>query len=286
MAGLAATFGSGAMTNPIRDLKKAACIMAVGTNTTEAHPVISVPLKQAVRKGTKLIVIDPRRIELVEIADLWLRPRPGSNIPLLMGMARIILEENLQDQEFIDRRCENFDVFKESLEPFDLKTVSEISGIAAEDIQKAARMYATTRPATILYAMGIAHQSRGTDGVMAVANLAMLTGNVGKPGTGVNPLRGQNNVQGACDMGCLPDVYPGYQKVVDPDVKAKFEKAWGRSLSAENGLMLPTMMDAAYQGQVKAMYISGENPVLSEPDINHVQAALQKWSCWWYRIYS
>jgi anaerobic selenocysteine-containing dehydrogenase len=171
------------MTNPIRDLKKAACIMAVGTNTTEAHPVISVPLKQAVRKGTKLIVIDPRRIELVEIADLWLRPRPGSNIALLMGMARVILEEGLHDQEFIDQRCESFEPFRDSLAAFDFKTASEISGVSAEDIQKAARMYATTRPAPILYAMGVAHHSHGTDGVMAVATWPMLNGNVGKPGT-------------------------------------------------------------------------------------------------------
>ncbi len=262
------------MTNPIHDLRKAACILAVGTNTTEAHPVISVPLKQAVRKGTKLIVIDPRRIELVDIAHLWLRPRPGSNIALLMGMARVILEEGLHDQAFIDQRCESFEPFRESLAAFDLKTASEISGVSADDIQQAARMYATTRPATILYAMGVAHHSHGTDGVMAVANLAMLTGNVGKPGTGVNPLRGQNNVQGACDMGCLVDVFPGYQKVSDPEARAKFEQAWGGKLSAEPGLTLPDMMDAAHRGSLKAMYVVGENPVLSEPDINHVHEAL------------
>jgi formate dehydrogenase alpha subunit len=264
------------MTNPIRDLKKAACIMAIGTNTTEAHPVIAVPLKQAVARGTKLIVVNPRKIELVDIADVWLRPRPGTNVALLMGMARCILDENLQDQKFIDERCESFEAFRASLAAFDTEKVSDITGIAAEDIRKAARLYATSGPATILYAMGITQQSHGTDGVMAVANLAMITGNVGKPGTGVNPLRGQNNVQGACDMGGLPDVFPGYQRVDDEIALAKFETEWGRSLPGKPGLTLTQIFDAAFEGKIKAIYMMGENPVLSEPNIRHAREALSR----------
>jgi formate dehydrogenase alpha subunit len=233
-------------------------------------------IKQAVRRGAKLIVVNPRRIELVNRADLWLRPRPGTNVPLLMGMARVILDEGLHDATFIGERCENFELFRQSLEQYDLENVSRITGIAQEDIVKAARMYASNRPATIIYGMGVVHQSFGTDGVMAIADLAMLTGNVGRPGSGVNPLRGQNNVQGACDMGALPDVYPGYQKVTDTAVQQKFARVWGKVPEAKKGLTIPEMLDAACEGKVKAMYIIGENPLLSDPDINHVKKAFSK----------
>ena len=276
MAGLAAMFGSGAMTNPITDLQKAACILSIGTNTTEAHPVIGMQVKQAVRRGARLIVVNPRRIELVKYADIWLRPRTGTNVPLLMGMARVILENGWHDADFIENRCENFEAFKASLESFDLASVSAISGVSQDDIVRAAKMYSTTSPASIMYAMGITQFSHGTDNVMAVGNLAMLTGNVGKPGSGVNPLRGQNNVQGACDMGALPDVYPGYQKVTDMAVREKFEKAWGQVPEAKNGLTLTEMLKAADAGSLRAMYIAGENPVLSDPDISHVETALKK----------
>lgn len=275
MEGLSTTFGSGAMTNHIHDLRKARCIMAIGTNTTEAHPVISLPLKQAVRKGAKLIVINPRRIPLTALAHLWLRPRPGTNVALLMGMARVILDENLHDADFIRKRCENFEAFRDSLAACDMATTAKITGVPADDIVSAARLYAGTRPATTLYAMGITEHGYGTDGVMAVANLAMLTGNIGRPGAGVNPLRGQNNVQGACDMGCLPNVYPGYQRVDDPASRAKFEDAWGQTLSPAPGLTLIQMMDKALQGSLKAIYVIGENPVLSEPDQAHTVAALK-----------
>ncbi len=264
------------MTNPIRDLKKAACIMAVGTNTTEAHPVIAVPLKQAVARGTKLIVVNPRRIPLVDLANTWLRPRPGTNVALLMGMARVIVEEGLQDEAFIRERCEDFEAFRESLSNFELPTVAEITGVPAGDIRQAARFYATHRPATILYAMGITQHYHGTDGVMAVANLAMLTGNVGKPGTGVNPLRGQNNVQGACDMGALPDVFPGYQKVSDDEAHTRFQKAWGRVLPDKPGLTLTQIIDAAYEGKIKAIYMMGENPLLSEANLEHARQAFSR----------
>ncbi len=277
MAGLAATFGSGAMTNSINDITDAACILAIGTNTTEAHPVIGFEIKKAVRQGTKLIVANPRKIGLVRHADLWLKHRPGTDVPLLMGICRVIIEEGLMDSSFIQERTENFDDFKKSLRQFNLELVEEITGVPGEKITEAARMYATHRPAAIFYAMGITQHSHGTDNVIAVANLAMLTGNIGTPGSGVNPLRGQNNVQGACDMGALPNVYPGYQPVMNPDIKEKFEAAWGCSLPATRpGLTITEIMDAAFQGKIKAMYILGENPVLSDAQAKHVEEALEK----------
>jgi formate dehydrogenase alpha subunit len=269
-------FGSGAMTNPISDLKKTACIMSVGSNTTEAHPVIGLEVKQAVRRGAKLLVINPRQIELVKLAHLWLKPRPGTNVALLMGMARVIMDEGWQDTAFIEERCENFEPFRESLAQYNLDYVSRVTEVPAGDIVKAARMYACTKPATIMYAMGITQHSHGTDGVMAIANLAMLTGNVGRPGSGVNPLRGQNNVQGACDMGALPDVYPGYQKVTDPVVREKFASAWGRAPEPKKGLTLTDIIHAACEGKIKAIYLMGENPLLSEPDIEHVKKAFSR----------
>jgi len=192
-----------------------------------------------------------------------------------MGMMRVIIDEGLQDQSFIDERCEGFEAFKKSLKNFSPDKVEEITGVPRDRITAAARLYATTKPATILYAMGITQHSHGTDNVIATANLAMLTGNVGKPSTGVNPLRGQNNVQGACDMGALPNVYPGYQSVADTKVKEKFEAAWGVSLSPDPGLTLSEIFEAALEGKVKAVYLMGENPVLSDPDAKHVGEALE-----------
>jgi formate dehydrogenase alpha subunit len=274
VAGLAQSFGSGAMTNSIGDIADAACIFAIGSNTTEAHPVIGFNVKRAVRKGAKLIVADPRQIHLVRFADIWLRHKPGSDIALLMGMMRIILEEGWHNPSFIAERCENFDAFGESLNRFDIDFVEGTTGVSRQQIAEAARMYAQSHPAAIIYTLGITEHSHGTDNVMAVANLAMLTGNIGLPGSGVNPLRGQNNVQGACDMGALPNVYPGYQAVDSPAVKEKFEAAWGVRLSLTKGLTTPDMFDAACRGELKALYLIGENSVLSEPNINHVRKAL------------
>jgi len=277
VAGLAKTFGSGAMTNSISDIANdAGCIFAIGTNTTEAHPVIGFDIKKATRRGVKLIVANPREIELTRHADLWLQQRPGTDVVLLMGMCRVIFDENLYDSEFIANRCENFDAFKASLKNYDPEMVERITGIPAEQVAEAARIYATNSPSAILYAMGITQHSHGTDNVIATANLAMLTGNVGKPGSGVNPLRGQNNVQGACDMGALPNVYPGYQTVTDPALKEKFEVAWNCSLLTQPGLTITEMFDAAYIGKIKAMYIMGENPVLSEPAAKHAEEALKR----------
>ncbi len=264
------------MTNSIREIGNAACILAIGTNTTEAHPVIALEIKKAVDRGAKLIVANAREIELVRYADLWLRHQPGSDVPLLMGMMRTIVDEGLMDSSFIEERCENFDKFKDSLNAFSLSSVERTTGVPPDKVAEAARMYATNSPATILYAMGITQHTHGTDNVMATANLAMLTGNVGKPSSGVNPLRGQNNVQGACDLGALPNVYPGYQSVSDPAIKEKFETAWGASLSDKPGLTVTEMLDAAHEGKIRAMYIIGENPPLSEPDAGHAVEALKK----------
>jgi len=275
VTGLVTAFGSGAMTNSIHDIGDAACILAIGTNTTEAHPVIGLEIKRAVSNGGKLIIANPREIELVRFADLWLRQRPGTDVALLMGMMQVIVDEGLLDSSFIEERCENFDAFKESLKDFALDSVERITGVPGEKVAEAARMYATNKPAAILYAMGITQHSHGTDNVIATANLAMLTGNIGKPASGVNPLRGQNNVQGACDMGALPNVYPGYQSVADPAVQEKFESAWGYSLNSSPGLTLTEMFKASDKGQIKAVYLIGENPVLSDPDANHVKKSLE-----------
>lgn len=275
MAGLATSFGSGAMTNSVNEIEDAACIFAIGTNTTASHPVIGLKVKKAVQKGAKLIVANPRKIDLCRFATLWLQQRPGTDVVLLMGMMRVIVDEGLLDMTFIEQRCRDFDVFKESLQNFNLDFVEKITGVPQEKIAEAARIYATNKPATILYCMGITQHTHGTDNVFALANLAMLTGNIGKPSTGVNPLRGQNNVQGACDMGALPNVYPGYQRVDDPAVRQRFETAWGCSLCDSPGLTLTEILEAAHRGQIKALYVIGENLLLSEPDARHVEEALR-----------
>ena len=276
MAGLAASFGSGAMTNSIEEIADAKCILAIGTNTTEDHPVIALEIKKAVDKGAKLIVADPREIPLCRWAHIWLRHRPGTDVALLMGMCRVILDEGLLDKAFVEQRCESFEEFKNALKGFNIELVSEITGVPAAAITEAARVYATNGPASILYAMGITQHSHGTDNVLAIANLAMLTGNVGKRSSGVNPLRGQNNVQGACDMGALPNVFTAYQPVAGPSARSKFEAAWGCTLPSEPGLALTDMFHAMEEGKVKAVYIIGENPVLSDPDARHIKEALSK----------
>ena len=264
------------MTNSISDIGEAQCILAIGTNTTEAHPIIGMNVRRAVRQGSKLIVANPLEIGLVRDARLWLRHHSGTDVVLLMGMMKIIVDEGLMDTSFIAERCENYDIFKDSLKNYPLSVVEDITGVPGEKVAEAARMYASNKPSTILYTMGITQHTHGTDNVMAVANLAMLTGNIGKPGSGVNPLRGQNNVQGACDMGALPNVYSGYQSVADQAMKEKFEAAWGVSLNPKPGKTLSEIMPAAHEGEIKAIYLMGENPSLSDPDSKHVREALKK----------
>ncbi len=262
------------MTNSIAEIEQAPVIFIIGSNTTEAHPVISYRVKKAAREGSKIIVADPRMIELAEYADIWMQHRPGTDVALLNGMVHIILKEGLWDRKFVEERTEGFDELQEAVAKFTPELASKITGVPEEKIIEAARLYAEADASAILYAMGITQHISGTDNVLTLANLAMLTGNLGKPNAGVNPLRGQNNVQGACDMGGLPNVYPGYQKVGDPEVAEKFAKAWGEIPGETPGLTMMEMMEAAENGKIKALYIMGENPVLSEPDSNHSKKAL------------
>ena len=276
MAGLVTTFGSGAMTNSISEIDNAGTIFVIGSNTTNAHPIIAHRMRRASQNGAKLIVANPKEIDLVRAADHFIQHQPGSDVVLLNGMARYIIEENLHDKEFIAEHCENFDAFYESLDSFTPQYVEEITGVPWEKIANAARIFATHKPSSIFYAMGITQHSHGTDNVMATANLAMLTGQIGKPSTGVNPLRGQNNVQGACDLGGLPNVYPGYQNVTVPENQEKFEKAWGRTLPNKIGLTHTEIFDAIYDGKISALYLVGENPLLTEANAKHVRKALEK----------
>lgn len=257
------------MTNSVAEIADNKAMFVIGSNTTENHPIIALRMKEAVAKGAKLIVADPRKIPLVKFATLWLRQKPGTDSVLLNTMMHVILKEGLEDKEFIKNRCEGYDEFAAGLEQFTPEYGEKVTGVPAKDIIEAARIYASAENAGIYYAMGITQHSFGTYNVHAVGNLAMLTGNLGKAGAGVNPLRGQNNVQGACDMGGLPNVYPGYQKVDDPQIQAKFEKAWGKSLSNTVGLPASEMTGAMIDGKLKGLYIFGENPALSDPNMNH-----------------
>ena len=265
------------MTNSIDDLGQADVILVIGSNTTEAHPIIGIELKQAARRGTRLIVIDPRRIPLVEHAERWLPVQPGTNVAFFNAMMRVIIDEGLANETFIAERTEGFEALRELLEDYDLEAAAELTGIPLDDIREVARAYASADRAAIVYSMGVTQHTSGTEQVRAVANLAMLTGQIGRPGTGVNPLRGQNNVQGACDLACLPDCLPGYQSVTDQGTLDRMCDFWETEieLSDTPGLTVVEMMDAAAAGQLKAMYIMGENPVLSDPDQAHVMKALE-----------
>jgi formate dehydrogenase major subunit len=275
VTGLVTAFGSGAMTNSISDLQQAQAFLIIGSNTTEQHPIIGLEVRRAVRNGAKLILADPRRIDLARIATVHLRHRSGTDVALLNGLAHIILQEGLHHEAFIAARTEGFEEWRAVVETYTPERVSAITGVPEQDLREAARLYATAKPAAILYAMGITQHVSGHNNVLAVANLALLTGNLGIPGGGVNPLRGQNNVQGACDMGALPNFLPGYQRVTDDEVRAKFEAAWGVTLPAEPGLTVVEMFHAAERGDLKALYIMGENPMMTDPDTHHVQAALE-----------
>ena len=277
VAGLVRAFGSGAMTNSIAEIGAGDVVFVTGSNTTENHPVMGASICRAVKEGQiKLIVADPRRIDLADFAAVYLSQRSGTDVAMLNGMMNVIIAEDLHDREFVETRTEGFEELKKAVEPYTPEMVEKIAGIPADDLRKAARLYGEADAAAIYYSMGITQHSHGTDNVLSVANLAMLTGNVGKEGAGVNPLRGQNNVQGACDLGALPNVYPGYQKVDDPEMQAKFEEAWGAKLSPNIGLTVVEMMNAAADGTMKAIYIMGENPMMSDPDLNHVREGLEK----------
>lgn len=264
------------MTNSIKEILNAEVIFVTGSNTTENHPVIGAKIRQAKHRGAKLIVADPRKIELAKDADVFLQIKPGTNIALLNGFMHVILEEGLEAKEFIQEKTENYEALVELVKNYTPEKVSAICEINPEDMKRAARLYGNADKAAIFYAMGITQHRTGTHGVMAVANLAMLCGNIGKESAGVNPLRGQNNVQGACDMGGLPADLPGYQKVFQPRIIEKFEKAWDVKLSSRVGLTIPEILQGAEKEEIKLLYIMGENPMVSEPDIHHVKDALEK----------
>jgi len=276
VAGLATTLGSGAMTNSIAEVVDSNVILVSGSNTTENHPVIGGMIRQALRKGAKLIVAEPREIPLAKQADIFLQIKPGTNVALFNGLMNVIITEGLQDKEYIEKRTEGYDALVEVVKDYTPDVVAEICGIDAEDLKAAARMYAAADAASLFYSMGVTQHSTGTEGVMSTSNLALLCGNIGKYAAGVNPLRGQNNVQGACDMGALPTDFPAYQKVANPAVIEKFEKAWGVKLSDKPGLTITEVINAVDKGDIRMLYIMGENPMISDPDSNHVEHALNK----------
>jgi formate dehydrogenase alpha subunit len=275
VAGLAAAFGSGAMTNSIGEIEDAGCIFVIGSNTTACHPLIARRIYRAKEKGAKLIVADPRNIQLSRFADVAVNQRLGSDVALLNGMMHIIIANGWHDKDYIETRTEGYDELQSVVDRYTPERVSAITGVSVTDLEKMARLYARHHPSALLYAMGITQHTTGVDNVESCCNVALLCGNVGVAGGGVNPLRGQNNVQGACDMGGLPNVFPGYQPVSDPQVNARFSEAWGRSLPDKPGLTITDMVPAMLEGRLKALYVIGENPKLSDPDWNHLHHALK-----------
>jgi formate dehydrogenase alpha subunit len=277
VAGLATCFGSGAMSNSMDDIsRQAAAFLIIGSNTAEQHPVFGTMLRRAIsRRGAKLVLADPRSIEMADFATLHLRHKPGTDVALINGLMNIILEKGWEDKEFIAKRTEGFDELKELLRQYPPDKVAGTTGIAIDQLYAAAEILATSKPMAVIWAMGITQHIVGVRNVMDLANLQMLLGNMGVPGGGVNPLRGQNNVQGACDLGGLPNYYPGYQQVTNEDARKKFEKAWGATSSNQVGSTVTEMMPNALTGKLKALYILGEDPVMTDPDSNHIRHCMQ-----------
>jgi len=265
------------MTNSLSEIAKSEVLFLTGTNTTENHPIIAIKMKQAViGGGAKLIVADPREIDMTRFADIWLRHTPGTDVALFNGLMHVIIEEGLYDEEYVKGRTEGFEEMREVLKRYTPQFVEGITGVPQEELRKAARLYAGAERAAIFYAMGITQHVTGTDNVKSLANLAMLCGNVGIESGGVNPLRGQNNVQGACDLGALPNVFPAYQQTANAEARKKFEAAWKvQGLQGTPGLTVTEMIPAAAKGDIKALYIMGENPMVSDPDLKHVEEGLK-----------
>jgi formate dehydrogenase alpha subunit len=275
VAGLATVFGSGAMTNSMAEIENNDVLFVIGSNTKESHPIIALKMIKAKRKGAKIIVADPRRVPMVRFADIWVQHRPGTDVALLNGMMHVIVKEGLVKQDFISSMTEGFDdAFRRNLDEYTPESVSKITGVPAEQIVKAARLYGGAERAGTYYTMGITQHAHGTENVFSIANLALLTGNLGKASAGVNPLRGQNNVQGSTDMGCIPNMYPGYQRVTIPAIRERFEALWKVRLSDREGMTATEMIPAADKGTLKALYIMGENPAVSDPNTTHTVKAL------------
>jgi formate dehydrogenase alpha subunit len=276
VAGLATVFGSGAMTNSMAEIENNDVLFVIGSNTKENHPIVALRMIKAKRKGAKIIIADPRRVPMVRFADIWMQHKPGTDVALLNGMMHVLLKEGLIKKDFIASMTEGFDdEFRKNIEEFTPEAASKITGVPADTIVRAARMYGSSDRAGIYYTMGITQHAHGTENVFSIANLALMTGNLGKEAAGVNPLRGQNNVQGATDMGCIPNMYPGYQRVSIPAIREKFEALWKAKLSDKEGMTATAMLPAAEKGIIKALYIMGENPVISDPDVAHTTKALK-----------
>jgi formate dehydrogenase alpha subunit len=277
VTGLVTAFGSGAMTNSFNDIANDSKIyFIIGSNTTENHPVLGMRIRQAVKeRGAKLIVCDPRDIPITDFATLHIKQKPGTDIALLNGIMHVLIAEDLYDKEFVAERIEGFEELKAKVMGYTPERAAEICSITPDEITQAAHMLAENRPGALLYAMGITQHTTGHQNVLSTANLQMLLGNMGVPGGGVNPLRGQSNVQGACDLGGLPNVYTGYQAVTLEASQKKFEQAWGVPLSNEVGTTVVEMINAAETGDIKAIYIMAENPMVSDPDVNHVEKCLK-----------
>lgn len=264
------------MTNSIEELENSEVIFVIGSNTTQQHPLIGMRIINAVKnKGAKLIVADPRKIPLAENASIYAPIAPGSNLAFINGILNVIVSENLINSDFVESRTEGFEAFKVSIKKYTPEVVSTITGVPANTIIEIARLYANAKTASIVYAMGITQHISGTKNVAALANLALLTGQIGRESTGVNPLRGQNNVQGACDMGALPDILPGYQSLKDEKINKKFSNLWGEAYASKAGMTLVEMMDGAFKGTIKSLFIMAENPMLSDPNHNHVKESLE-----------
>jgi len=264
------------MTNSMAEIENNDVLFVIGSNTKENHPIVALKMIKAKRKGAKIIIADPRRVPLVRFADIWMQHKPGTDVSLLNGMMHVIVKEGLIKQDFIASMTEGFDEeFRKNLEEYTPEAVSAITGVPADTIVKAARLYGGSDKAGIYYTMGITQHAHGTENVFSIANLALMTGNLGKESAGVNPLRGQNNVQGSTDMGCIPNNYPGYQRVTIPAIREKFEALWNAKLSDKEGMTATEMLPAAEKGILKALYIMGENPVISDPDVAHTTKALK-----------
>jgi formate dehydrogenase major subunit len=285
--GLKTTLGESAGTQNFDSVREADVIVVMGANPTEAHPVFASQMKRRLREGAKLIVIDPRRIDLVRMphaeASFHLKLLPGTNVAVLNALAHVVVTEGLADDDFVQRRCDpvEYEKWKAfiSEERNSPEAMEAVTGVSAAELRGAARLYATGGNGAIYYGLGVTEHSQGSTTVMGIANLAMVTGNIGRPGVGVNPLRGQNNVQGSCDMGSFPHEFPGYRHVSDAAVRGSFEQAWGVTLEAEPGLRIPNMFDAALDGSFKGLYVQGEDIAQSDPDTKHVMAALESMEC-------
>jgi len=277
VAGLATSLGAGAATNSFDQIAGADTIFLFGSNPTEAHPVVSLQIKKAIRNGTHLIVADPRKIELARrFADVWLNLQPGTNIALVNGLIHVILKEGLENKEFIEKRTEGFEELKAKVLEYDPERVEKITGVSKNRIVQAARIYAKAKNAMIIYGLGVAEHRTGTENAMAIANLALVCGHIGRPSTGIMALRGQNNVQGASDLGPAPNILPGYQPITDPEVRAKFEKAWKVPIKPEPGLKSVEMLDECRRGKFKGLFILGEDPAHTDPNLHHVWRALER----------